>query len=125
MIEYVFMSEAFHGSMPLLANLSVSNGTVKAIVGSSEVNVAKYLEKAADRFMKEWRKKLPEKNFVFDYHVGHPALIGGSFAFRASDKKTYKDFWTERPLEVGLKSPTQAKADIEAFMFEGDLHKAA
>jgi len=106
----------FHANMPQLAGVAAVDRRAKAFIVDKFYDLGEYLLAAGQRYIEAAREQHPKTHFVFDFHVGAPALLGGTFGYNWKTKQMAAWIWTEQLELVDAADPEQVRVQHAEFM---------
>ncbi|WP_121120208.1 hypothetical protein [Croceibacterium ferulae] len=121
-MAFTDLSPGFRQSTPLHFNVTVDKGRVFATLLGQRHNLAEYLPVIAENYLTNVRWKLNGQDLFWEYWIGEPACIGGTFCYRAETREFLSFIWTEHP---AVDLPALQSAQREATQFLQMTRRAA
>ncbi|QNE07745.1 hypothetical protein [Croceicoccus marinus] len=116
------LSSAFRKATPLHFDVTVDKGRVFAMVLGQRHNLADHLPVMAENYLNNVRWQMRGQDLFWEYWVGEPATIGGTFCYCAENRAFRFWIWTE---QAAVDLPSWEIAQREATQFLWAFRKAA
>lgn len=121
-MAFTDLSPGFRQSIPLHFDAIIGKGRVFATILGQRHNLADHLPVMAENYLTNVRWQLNGQDLFWEYWIGEPAFIGGTFCYRAETRDFRSWIWTEQP-SVDL--PCLQSAQREATQFLQMTRRAA
>lgn len=114
-MAFIDLSSEFRQAVPFRINVTVEHGHVFGMLFGQRYDLAEFLPFIAENYLHHTSFEIGGQDLFWEYSIGAPARIGGTFCFRAVTQKFRAWLWTELP-EVELPSFKSAARGAAEFL---------